>query len=716
MLNGYQVHSLTSDEQELHRNATIQLVRFTLAPELSMLLDSFSVLSSRNSQPVFQLQYDAKLRDAVLLLADNNKRDFHANATAIDWLNNLADSLNCSNSCRAWSCFLLGHLSLEKARKSGLLQRLWDQTKCPPTSSVCLEEARKHFTRALRLLGSSSGLLKRNVQRSLALANGPGKINSIDSLATFRLINSSIGFSVRRQMMKMMESNSCLDMQGDDNVALCSGEETTKLFMEKLEQVLPSSWRFVTAGLCPSGELLMTSVEIGDSTKTLTYRNACLFPESVQEKDAGFRDLFDEIVKPLNEFLFSNQAQLSEEDSVDNRNKTNVEGHARRWWNMRKECDEDLNALLFKVERVLLSTEATEEILLGSFQQEPCPVDHMSNVATPRRNLAARFDAASTNGDPGANRSNMDVDAKKDPKRQDVVKCSNDEADNGRNMKGNKSSRYTQKCYDHDEDNDCTFLILDENLQRFPFESLQCFNGRIICRLPSLSFALARLMKADNDEPADKHRLTDFNPSRISYILDPECNLNATQERLKPFLDSLNEKFENDWTAIVGESPSADFMERALSTADGLLLYFGHGGGQQYFSRSKIEALGRRRGCDLSSIILMGCSSGKLESVNTKNSTSVSKLPMHFEPEGLALSYLIAGAPCVVGNLWDVTDRDIDRFSVALLDGIFKDDNGTSQSIAICVAQARSACKMRYAVGCAPVCYGFPIRMQARKR
>ena len=67
------------------------------------------------------------------------------------------------------------------------------------------------------------------------------------------------------------------------------------------------------------------------------------------------------------------------------------------------------------------------------------------------------------------------------------------------------------------------------------------------------------------------------------------------------------------------------------------------------------------RGCR-APVVLMGCSSGKLQSVNTSKSTSSSSYyTMHYEPEGIALSYLLAGAPCVVGNLWDVTDRDIDR-------------------------------------------------------
>ena len=61
------------------------------------------------------------------------------------------------------------------------------------------------------------------------------------------------------------------------------------------------------------------------------------------------------------------------------------------------------------------------------------------------------------------------------------------------------------------------------------------------------------------------------------------------------------------------------------------------------------------------SIILMGCSSGRLTSVNRRQAKCLEELPLFYDPEGISLSYLCAGAPCVVGNLWDVTDHDIDR-------------------------------------------------------
>ena len=51
----------------------------------------------------------------------------------------------------------------------------------------------------------------------------------------------------------------------------------------------------------------------------------------------------------------------------------------------------------------------------------------------------------------------------------------------------------------------------------------------------------------------------------------------------------------------------------------------------------------------------MGCSSGRFSPRGD------------YEPVGVPLSYLMAGCPAAIANLWDVTDGDIDRFSRFLL-------------------------------------------------
>jgi separase len=101
------------------------------------------------------------------------------------------------------------------------------------------------------------------------------------------------------------------------------------------------------------------------------------------------------------------------------------------------------------------------------------------------------------------------------------------------------------------------------------------------------------------------------------------------------------------------------------------MLYFGHGGGQSCFSRRHVEGMMGKGdhvasnvstvGACRATVILMGCSSGRLTAVNRRHTETSDELPLFYDPEGIALSYLCAGAPCVVGNLWDVTDGDIDR-------------------------------------------------------
>jgi len=194
-----------------------------------------------------------------------------------------------------------------------------------------------------------------------------------------------------------------------------------------------------------------------------------------------------------------------------------------------------------------------------------------------------------------------------------------------------------------------------------------------------------------------------IDPSKTSYVLDPESNLLATQQRISSVLSTISKRNNWEWNGTVGIAPSKSFMKDALTERNGIYLYFGHGAGERFFSRSNVEELTNE--CQ-SSIILMGCSSGNLVSVNSPKNGHIFDTEMHFEPDGAALSYLCAGAPCVVSNLWDVTDRDIDRFSISLLEGIFQDH---LTNVAQNVSSSRDACKLKYIVGCAPVVYGIPV-------
>jgi separase len=78
-----------------------------------------------------------------------------------------------------------------------------------------------------------------------------------------------------------------------------------------------------------------------------------------------------------------------------------------------------------------------------------------------------------------------------------------------------------------------------------------------------------------------------------------------------------------------------------------------------------------------------------------------------------------APSPTLVANLWDVTDKDIDKFSQSVFDKLRLTAAGVKQrtarhghipvSVVNAVAQSRNSCKLKYLTGAAPVVYGIPF-------
>ncbi|KAI1777823.1 peptidase family C50-domain-containing protein [Hypoxylon cercidicola] len=283
-----------------------------------------------------------------------------------------------------------------------------------------------------------------------------------------------------------------------------------------------------------------------------------------------------------------------------------------------------------------------------------------------------------------------------------------------------------------------TILILDNSLHAFPWESLPCLQGLAVSRVPSLA-CLRRLIEEinpadgvivdkDNDElnspdtqwdsQRDGHYVS---ISSGTYILNPSSDLKNTQATFGPALSSL----PPTWNSIEMREPTEPEFEKALADRD-LLLYFGHGSGAQYVRGRTIRKMDKCRAVAL----LMGCSSASLADVG------------RFECHGPVWNYMLAGSPAVVGTLWDVTDRDIDRFAGRVFEewglmprGTFAEDAGASAkgkkavarggdttkggdaaggaekqtSLVEAVVKARDACRFRYLTAAAVCVYGIPV-------
>jgi separase len=94
----------------------------------------------------------------------------------------------------------------------------------------------------------------------------------------------------------------------------------------------------------------------------------------------------------------------------------------------------------------------------------------------------------------------------------------------------------------------------------------------------------------------------------------------------------------------------------------------------------------------------MGCSSGRLESGRGAQAGASA----FGRPVGAPPAYLASLCPQLAVCLWDVTDRDIDRFTVALLAEMAGGGRaGDGRAV------ARAACKLRSLVGAAVVWYGL---------
>jgi len=64
-----------------------------------------------------------------------------------------------------------------------------------------------------------------------------------------------------------------------------------------------------------------------------------------------------------------------------------------------------------------------------------------------------------------------------------------------------------------------------------------------------------------------------------------------------------------------------------------------------------------------------------------------------------------------LGNLWDVTDRDIDRYAEALLRAWLGAPRPGAPLLHY-MAEARRAPRLQHLIGAAPVAYGLPVALQ----
>lgn len=240
-------------------------------------------------------------------------------------------------------------------------------------------------------------------------------------------------------------------------------------------------------------------------------------------------------------------------------------------------------------------------------------------------------------------------------------------------------------------------LITGPTLENFPFESL--FSLRVlnseIFRVPSIRFLNWMYANLRKTNQRIKQGVSDKD---VYYLINPSNNLSYTEGFFKLKFEGLRNKENCNWDGLIGEIPNQNDLKKALEKKD-IYIYFGHNSGVRY--------LGKLHECNVNCLsMVIGCSSAAL-----------SNQDQMVESFGSSYYFLINGCPTYIGCLWNVTDRDIDKFAERLLLHTFKvydqeENIEKCTSITKAVALSRNICKLKYLNGSAPVIRGLPISMR----
>lgn len=228
----------------------------------------------------------------------------------------------------------------------------------------------------------------------------------------------------------------------------------------------------------------------------------------------------------------------------------------------------------------------------------------------------------------------------------------------------------------------------------FPWESLSFLRGKSISRMPSVHSLLELLQKRKN-----RFSVSIEDNGGLFYMINPSGDLVRTENRFQPLFESIVSEKKS---GIVAKRPSEEYFLSELLKSE-VFVYLGHGGCEQYVKSSTLfkAILSETKG-SLPPSLLIGCSSGALQ------------LNGYLEPNGNIYNWLICGSPMVVANLWDVTDKDIDLFSLSLLQkwGMLPGCKTDNVNVCQAVSKSRGECTLKYLNGSAPIIYGLPLRLK----
>ncbi|KAH3667467.1 hypothetical protein OGAPHI_003116 [Ogataea philodendri] len=461
-----------------------------------------------------------------------------------------------------------------------------------------------------------------------------------------------------------------------DKQLSCSVESTKNLVPSSCKPCLVSDHQYLPLSLPSSWLAVCLDIDLYTGCLVLTRHAPNKSPELLKlplerhlsGRYASFKSAIEELEAIIHE------SDLTTKPEVTSRVKTRDD--RAEWWSRRKRLDSRLKNLLQEIDshwfggfkgvfgNKLFASQDVEQ-----FQQS---LEYVLGKHTGRELKLSEFETDMF----------LQLDLASDAKRTDIedllqhLQISDDVSHDVLMFEIECELRKVKPVAQRDH----LVLIVSSECIKMPWESIPFLASRSVSRMPSVEM-LEKLLQNSGNKLA-----TGISASNGYYVINPGGDLKRTEANFKELFTH-----RDGWTGVIGMRPSE---EQLVSGLEGkMYIYAGHGGGEQIIRSKTIKNMDR-----LPPALLLGCSSGKLKTNGV------------FKPYGTVYNYLTGGCPMVVANLWDVTDKDIDKFTLRMFDKWGFTGTG-STDIGHSIAESRNVCVLPYLNGAAPVLYGLPFKL-----
>ncbi|KAK9171537.1 Peptidase family C50 family protein [Cryptosporidium meleagridis] len=540
----------------------------------------------------------------------------------------------------------------------------------------------------------------------------------INSLTPISLLND-YSFSIIQSIRKIQKEFEHFKYIYKNNNSVFGGNPHSSLlrfFLEHKNNKSPT-WRW--------GE--ETSIkEIGDNISTVYFRLSTFFANSTYRnsndckysllqitRDFSFnkylnREVFinDQLIissskltllyfienNHANKLLeeFDNIQRMNTESIIKTDNNTNSSEQTRKWWNRRIYIESRLNSWLNKFSNQILKGWMTK--LFYGWRKELNSEKNIKKVAKFIKTYLFDIDQSLIGIIIFSLTNNI-------PEILNLLECGNIFNFNLKDIYA-KFKKIKFHSIKNKVENFPAVIFLDKILISLPIESIFDLKFQPITRGINRRMCRNNIDHLFNQLQESKESnlclLASF--CNIFYCINPTGDLEETERTVIEF---IKQRFGSKCSGISNSIPQATEIMNTMSfNRSNLYLFCGHQAGEKFIQGELFERGIMNENFDseknhfyMPPSLLIGCSSSKIRSYGSNH---VFFTPIH---------YLIGGSPFILGALWDVTDQDIDRFTVSIFDNWV----GSKLSLLESITLAKQECKLPLLNGSSCVCFGYPI-------